>query len=157
MAVDLAHFKPSSPDPVWAERWKLVPGEKVVLFVGRWVKEKGVLDILDAIPHILQNVTAPVRFCFVGAGPLENKLHQAAEKYPGRVLFSFHLCPTKYLPVLHNMADVFILPSKSIPKWREQFGYVLAESMACAKAIVTTRSGSIPDVVGSAASLIPEE
>jgi len=155
MAVDLDHFKPAVRDADWSKRWALKPEEKVVLFIGRWVKEKGIQDILDAIPQVKRECASPIRFCFVGNGPMEKELHKAAAEFPGNISLIPFISYDR-LPVLHNMADVFILPSKSIPKWREQFGYVLAESMACAKAIITTRSGSIPDVVGDAAVLIPE-
>jgi glycosyltransferase involved in cell wall biosynthesis len=153
MAVDLAHFRPAPRDPCLSKDWGLAPDEKVILFVGRWVEEKGIHELLKAIPEVLSRVSKPLRFCFVGAGPLEHDLRAAAGRYPGR-LHLVPFAPYDQLPVLHNMADVFVLPSKPAPKWQEQFGYVLAESMACGKAIVATRSGSIPDVVGEATSLV---
>jgi glycosyltransferase involved in cell wall biosynthesis len=58
------------------------------------------------------------------------------------------------MPGIHNLADIFVLPSLPIRTWQEQFGYVLAESMACGKAIVSTMSGSIPEVVGDAGILV---
>ena len=153
MAVDLAHFKPAPRDQALSARWGLKPDEKIVLFIGRWVAEKGVAEILHAIPKVLKQVSVAIRFCFVGSGPLEGLLQKARQDYPGRIeLVPF--VPYNQLPTLHNMADVFILPSKPAPKWQEQFGYVLVESMACGKAIVTTRSGSILDVVGDAAWLV---
>jgi glycosyltransferase involved in cell wall biosynthesis len=38
--------------------------------------------------------------------------------------------------------------------WEEQFGMVLAEALVCGTPVITTRSGVIPDVVGSSAALI---
>jgi glycosyltransferase involved in cell wall biosynthesis len=52
------------------------------------------------------------------------------------------------------MADIFTLPSIPVDYWQEQFGIVLIESMASGKPIVTTISGSIPEVVGDAAVLV---
>jgi len=154
MAVDLERFKPMSKDPAWVQDWRLSPEEKVVLFVGRLVEEKGIRELLKAIPEVLSRIRVPVRFCFAGAGPLERDIRAAAARHRDRIqLIPF--VPYDQLPTLHNMADLFVLPSKPAPKWQEQFGYVLAESMACGKSIVTTRSGSIPDVVGKAATLVP--
>jgi glycosyltransferase involved in cell wall biosynthesis len=154
MAVDLERFKPMAKDSSLTKSWALAPDEKVVLFVGRFVEEKGIQELLKAIPEVLARIPFPVRFCFAGAGPLERDLRAAALRYRGRVqVISF--VAYDQLPTLHNMADLFVLPSKPAPKWQEQFGYVLAESMACGKPIVTTRTGSIPDVVGKAAALAP--
>ena len=38
---------------------------------------------------------------------------------------------------------------------KEQFGMVLIEAMACGKPVISTISGSIPEVVGDAGLLIP--
>jgi glycosyltransferase involved in cell wall biosynthesis len=59
------------------------------------------------------------------------------------------------MPRIHNLADIFVLASQPTPVWQEQFGYVLAESMACGKAVVATTSGSIPEIVGDAGLLVP--
>jgi len=59
------------------------------------------------------------------------------------------------MPQVYNMADVLALPSYPTMAWQEQFGMVLIEAMACGKPIITTMSGSIPEVVGDAGILIP--
>ena len=56
--------------------------------------------------------------------------------------------------LLYPAADVFTLPSIPVQDWQEQFGIVLIESMACGVPVVSTLSGSIPDVVGNAATLV---
>jgi len=153
MAVDLERFKPAAKDPTWAHAWQLSPDEKVVLYVGRFVEEKGIHELLNAIPEVLARAQGRIRFCFAGSGRLERDLRAAAAKDQSRIQI-IPFVSYEQLPALHNMADLFVLPSKAAPKWQEQFGYVLAESMACGKAVLTTRSGSIPDVVGDAASLV---
>jgi len=52
------------------------------------------------------------------------------------------------------LADVFVLPSVPDRRWQEQFGMVLIESMACGKPVISTLSGSIPEVVGDNAILV---
>ena len=136
MAVDLERFRPMPKDSTLTKDWTLAPDEKVVLFVGRFVEEKGIHELLKAIPEVLARIPFPVRFCFAGAGPLERDIRAAALRYRGRVQF-IPFVAYDQLPALHNMADLFVLPSKPAPKWQEQFGYVLAESMACGKPIVT--------------------
>ena len=48
---------------------------------------------------------------------------------------------------IHNLADVFCLPSIETKTWAEQFGYSLVEAMACGKPAVSTWTGSIPEIV----------
>jgi hypothetical protein len=56
---------------------------------------------------------------------------------------------------LYNAADLFVLPSVSTRTWKEQFGMALVEAMACGTPVVSTTSGSIPEVVGDAGILVP--
>jgi glycosyltransferase involved in cell wall biosynthesis len=51
------------------------------------------------------------------------------------------------MPQIHNLADIFCLPSTETKSWAEQFGYSLVEAMACGKSAVSTWTGSIPEVV----------
>jgi glycosyltransferase involved in cell wall biosynthesis len=52
------------------------------------------------------------------------------------------------------MADIFCLPSLPRKYWQEQLGMVFLEAMACGKPIVSTLSGSIPEVVEDAGILV---
>ena len=70
-----------------------------------------------------------------------------------KVVFS-PFVPYDQIPIIHNLADIFVLPSISTPGWQEQFGMVLVESMACAKPVISTLSGSIPEVIGNAGILV---
>ena len=51
------------------------------------------------------------------------------------------------MPQIHNLADVFCLPSIATKTWAEQFGYSMVEAMACGKPVISTSTGSIPEVV----------
>jgi glycosyltransferase involved in cell wall biosynthesis len=153
-AVDLDRFKPSHRDTALAQRLGIEADDLVILFIGRLVPEKGVQELLDAACELLAlPQKRRLRFIFAGAGPLFHKLQAARSKWGAAIVLAGFF-PYDEVPSLHTLADIFVLPSKAAPKWQEQFGYVLAESMACAKAVVTTRSGSIPDVVGDAVLVI---
>ena len=62
--------------------------------------------------------------------------------------------------------DLFVLPSRQVPRstlywwypvaWKEQFGRVLTEAMACERAVIGSDSGEIPAVVGDAGLIFPE-
>ena len=42
------------------------------------------------------------------------------------------------------------MPSRTLPNWKEQFGRVIIEAMACGVPVVGSDSGAIPDVIGDA-------
>jgi glycosyltransferase involved in cell wall biosynthesis len=42
------------------------------------------------------------------------------------------------------------------PTWKEQFGRILIEAMACGVPVVGSSSGEIPQVIGTAGLVVPE-
>src|SRR3989344_2226983 len=48
----------------------------------------------------------------------------------------------------YNCLDVFVLASKTTADWKEQYGRVLVEAMACHIPVVGSSSGAIPEVLG---------
>ena len=60
------------------------------------------------------------------------------------------------MPHFYQSLDVFVLPSRTLPTWKEQFGRVLIEAMSCAVAVVGSNSGEIPNVMGEAGLLFAE-
>jgi len=53
--------------------------------------------------------------------------------------------------------DALVLSSRTLPNWKEQFGRVLVEAMACGVPVIGARSGEIPHVIGDAGLIVPEE
>ena len=62
--------------------------------------------------------------------------------------------PYHQMHEIYNMADIFVLPSIATRTWKEQFGMVLAEAMACGVPVISTVSGSIDEVVADAGLLV---
>lgn len=60
------------------------------------------------------------------------------------------------MPQFMNAADIVVLPSLSTPKWKEQYGRVMPEAMACGKVVVGSDSGAIPELIGSHGFVFPE-
>jgi glycosyltransferase involved in cell wall biosynthesis len=58
------------------------------------------------------------------------------------------------VPRWHRLADVFVYPSRPTGSAEEQFGYSLVEAMSTGKAVIATRVGGMPDVVGEAGILV---
>jgi glycosyltransferase involved in cell wall biosynthesis len=60
------------------------------------------------------------------------------------------------MPAYMNAADVVILPSITTPTFKEQYGRVIPEAMACQKLVVTSNSGALPEVVADSGIVIEE-
>jgi len=120
-----------------------------ILFVGRLAFEKGIFDLLNAF-SLLQKRVPNVELLIAGSGSpkiqvqvnqlIANLNVSAKVKFLGNIAYSD-------MPKIHNLADVFCLPSVPTKSWAEQFGYSMIEAMACEKPVVSTSSGSIPEIV----------
>lgn len=135
---------------------RLCPGGDrpfTVISVGRLVPEKGV-DILIAA---FARLAPPARLVIVGQGPSRARLEAEARQsgIGDRVEFTGALSPDD-IAVRLSGADVFVMPSRTLPYWKEQFGRALTEAMACRVAVVASDSGAIPEVIGDAGVLVPE-
>ncbi len=60
------------------------------------------------------------------------------------------------MPAYLREMDVLVLPSRTRPNWKEQFGRVLIEAMASGVSVVGSSSGEIPHVIGDAGVVFPE-
>ena len=122
-------------------------------YVGRLVEEKGVLDLVAALPHCPPDVN----LLFVGTGPAAVPIRAMAAGlgFAGRVRVE-SARPLGQLPVVMNALDVLVLPSRTTARWKEQFGRVIVEAHACGVPVVGSNSGAIPEVVGAGGLITPE-
>ncbi len=65
--------------------------------------------------------------------------------------------PSGQMAAYLQQMDVLVLSSRTLPNWKEQFGRVLVEAMACEVAVVGSDSGEIPHVIGDAGLVFPED
>ena len=156
--VDTHHFSPRKKDADLLRKFGCEPDDTLVLFVGHLSRQKGVFDLLYAFHLALRRMRKPkgVRLLIGGRGPEHASMHRIIGSLGlDRHVIFLGTHPYSSMPAIHNLADVFVLPSIPVPQWQEQFGYVLVESMACGKAVISTTNGSIPEVVGNAGVLVP--
>jgi glycosyltransferase involved in cell wall biosynthesis len=127
---------------------------KSILFVGRLENEKGIWELINAFIDLCLKFKN-LKLNIVGCGNEELKLRSFVlkKKLAKNVSFFGNIDYHKVVQFYKN-SEIFVLPSKNTPTWQEQYGMVLVEAMASGLAIVTTKSGAIPEVVGNAAVLI---
>ena len=115
-------------------------------FVGRLVPEKGIHVLLSAASRL----TFPYRVQLIGTGSAERTLRAQAESLgiQDRVEFLGPV-PSSAMPAHYRAMHVCVLPSLTMPNWKEQFGRVLIEAMASGLPVVGSESGEIPEIVCS--------
>ncbi|MEO7021555.1 MAG: glycosyltransferase [Ktedonobacteraceae bacterium] len=122
-------------------------------FAGRLVETKGLTTMIEALTHLPTYCQA----VFIGDGPMSSVLEAEATRLS--VSERVHIKPsvrTYEVPAVLSAFDVHVLPSRTYPNWKEQFGRSLAEAMACETPVIGSDSGEIPHVLGDAGLIFPE-
>ena len=120
--------------------------EFVVGFVGRLVKQKGLITLMKAVKDI------DCKLLILGGGPLKERL---LKYYKNKIKLVDTVPHEKVVDYINSM-DCLVLPSESTDKWKEQFGHVLIEAMACGIPVIGSSCGAIPEVIGDAGLIFKE-
>jgi len=125
----------------------------VIGYAGRFVEEKGV----DLLLQALAGLTGEWRADLVGSGPEQPRLIELVQQLQiaDRVRFLPWLPSAQTVDYYHTN-DELVLPSRSRPNWKEQFGRVLVDAMACGVPVIGSTCGEIPNVIGDAGLIFPE-
>jgi glycosyltransferase involved in cell wall biosynthesis len=122
-------------------------------FAGRLVPEKGVDWLLRSLSAAGE--ARNIRLQVYGEGRLESSLRALASQLDVDAQFLGQIPRTEMPKVLAGL-DLVVVPSIEVPRWAEQFGRVIVEAMFAGTPVIASDSGSIPEVVGDAAVLVPE-
>jgi glycosyltransferase involved in cell wall biosynthesis len=121
--------------------------------LNRLTPEKGV----DVLLQAAVGLPGDWRLRFVGNGPLRDAIPaRAASLGIGERVTVEAAVPSTEVPAILRQLDVLALPSLTTPAWKEQYGRVLQEAMACAVPVVGSDSGEIPHVIGDGGLVVPE-
>jgi len=114
--------------------------ERIVLFVGRLVREKGVEILIDALPEVL-GAHPGAKLVVAGGGSHEHLAARARGRGLGhKVAFTGFV--SEDLARLYAIADVAVFPSLYEP-----FGIVALEAMAAGVPVVASDVGGLREVV----------
>jgi len=118
-----------------------LPEEKIVLFIGRLVYEKGASLLVEAIPRVLARVNA--KFVFAGEGYMKDQLVGRAQQLGiATKAYFVGYVGERTLRQLYRVADVCVFPSLYEP-----FGIVALEAMAAHAPVVVADTGGLSEIV----------
>lgn len=161
LGVDETLFAPQ-PQLELRQQLGIKPSDFTIGFVGRFVPEKGILTLLRAARSLER---PDWKLLLLGRGELKARiLTEAGELGVSDRLILLESVPHTEVPRYINLMDALVLPSESTDSfktltargWKEQFGHVLIEAMACRVPVVGSNSGEIPNAIGDAGLIFPE-
>ena len=128
------------------KKWHISEDIRVVSYIGRIDKEKGLETLLKAFALLLKT-DDNIRLLIAGKPLLQGEEYKkeldqvvidlGMEKH---VSFLGHVTDTASV---YQLSDVTVLPSL----WSEPFGRTIIESMACGTPVVASRTGGIPEIL----------
>jgi len=122
------------------DRLGIDPSTKVVGFLGRFSREKGLFQLLDAVPTILEKMPN-CRFLLAGGGPLARVLRERCSVLG--VSDKVHvLDEINYVCGFYESLDLFVLPSLT-----EGMPMALLEAQFFGLPIIASRVGGIPEII----------
>ena len=145
------------PDADAGERFRaahgIAPGRLVVLTVSALERAKGQDLALHALQRLQRLGLDPV-YVLVGDGKHAEQMRERARHSGLTTIFTGFLPAPQVLAAL-NAADVYLHPARE-----EIFPNAIAEAMACARPVIATRVGGVPELLGAdgeAGLLVPPE
>jgi glycosyltransferase involved in cell wall biosynthesis len=125
----------------------------VIGFVGRVIADKGISELIRALALLPQSSV----LLMLGDGTFRDEGTRLADTLgvSSRIRWIPRV-QSSQVPDYLNLLDALVLPSRTTARWKEQFGRVLIEAMACETPPVGSSSGEIPHVIGDAGLIFPE-
>lgn len=122
-------------------------------YAGGLLPEKG----LDLLLRACAGLEEEWCLTLAGSGEEQKTLGALAQELGIRNRVSLGIkLPSTAMPEFYRSLDILVLPSRTCSHWKEQFGRVLIEAMACGVPVLGSDSGEIPQVIGDAGLIFPE-
>jgi glycosyltransferase involved in cell wall biosynthesis len=116
--------------------------KNIVGYIGRFSEEKGVINLVKAIPLLLKQ-RAELEFLLVGEGPLKNEITRELKRSGcGEKVKLTGWVPAKQVPDYLNELKLLVLPSET-----EGLPAIVQQAMACGTPVLATAVGGVPDLI----------
>lgn len=139
------------PSPVVEVKRRYSIDGRYIFALGALDPRKNTIGVLRSFARLKQLSALPVQLVLAGLSPeAKSKFHVLGSKLglDGQVIL-LGFVSEQELAALYNGADVFVYPSLY-----EGFGMPVLEAFACGAPVVTSSTGSIPEVAGNAALFV---
>jgi glycogen synthase len=152
--IDTEEYRPV-PGRDRIDRFEIDPGRPYVLFVGRITRQKGIVHLVNAIPHIDPGTQVVLCAGAPDTPEIGREMEAAVRRVEaGRrgVIWIRQMVDRPTAIQLYSHAAVFCCPSIYEP-----FGIINLEAMACEMPVVASAVGGIPEIVvhGETGYLVP--
>lgn len=114
--------------------------KNMVGYMGRFSKEKGILNFVDSIHFALNR--SDIQFLLVGNGNLSNQIRQKVDNLHNERIILKEWVPSEKLSDIFNELKLLVLPS-----YTEGLPNIILEAMACSTPVLATPVGGIPDII----------
>lgn len=139
--VNLTNFNGIDRDYDFRRRYAM-DNEKIILYIGRLVHEKGVQHLISAMPKIINGYN-DTKLIIGGKGGMYDELREQARNLgiENKVYFTGYLS-SKEVQKMYKCADIAVFPSTYEP-----FGIVALESMLAGVPTVVSDIGGLDEIV----------
>ncbi|MEB3282713.1 MAG: glycosyltransferase family 4 protein [Lyngbya sp.] len=145
-------FQPTPNLSEVRNQFNLSPEQKVISYVGRIDRPKGIETLIKACGLLCQKNGNSIKLLIVGL-PVNHPSREAGEQYKrslenlaislgleNRVEFLGHVAD---IPSIYQASDLTVLPSL----YSEPFGRTIIESMSCGVPVLGSKVGGIPEIL----------
>lgn len=151
LARSVDEFRPAADREATRREHGFGERDIVAVYVGRVEAEKGMEDVLAALPGLLESHPR-LRFVFLGDGPCRSRLIDAGERVRAGSVWAPGRVASSDVPGYLQSADLFVFPSHS-----EGLPQAVLEAMNCGLPVVATDVGGTSEAVkdGITGLLVP--
>lgn len=156
--IDLNSFTIKKPCTISRKSIDFSEEDLVIVYSGRINKEKGVLELIDAM--LLLKDFPKIKLMIIGGTFFGNTNHdddfihsikEKAKEIKDRIIFTGFI-PYEKMPDYLQLADLAVIPSI----WNDPFPTTELEAQAMGLPIITTRRGGIPEEVSETNAILLE-
>lgn len=156
-AIDINKFDKKVSNQIKDElrnKYNIKKDDFVVLYCGRLIQVKGVLELIKAIKNIKND---NIKLLIVGSSFFANskkteyieKLEKEMSDIKNRVVFTGFIDNAK-LYEIYSIVDILCVPSQ----WEEAAGLISIEGMISKKPLIVSEKGGIPEYVNKSGAII---
>lgn len=136
------------------KKYNIKENDRVILFTGRLTKEKGILELLEAIKKCK---TENIKLIVVGSfffdtnvqSEFEKKLKEYKDELKDKLVFTGFV-EYENIYKIYKISNLAVLPSI----WNDPAPLTIIESLTCGLPIITTNSGGIPEYATGGSAII---